>query len=168
MMRRRGVRLFTVVVAAAIVLGVLSTLGMAVAAGAFAHSLSWVRSPWGARCDVPAPPGTVVNAAVTDRGSMMRGPYQPGPAANSVWSRYQGMGGMMRIFATPEIVPRETVAIRVINTGAWTYELVILPFYRCRRDTVSGNDRSARMGKSMRSAVLVRGHVPAARPVGPR
>jgi hypothetical protein len=43
-MRRREVRLFTVVVAAAIVPGVLSTLGMAVAGGAFAHPFPWARS----------------------------------------------------------------------------------------------------------------------------
>jgi hypothetical protein len=33
----------------------------------------------------------------------------------------------MRIFATPEIVPRGTVSIRVINTGAWAHKLVVLP-----------------------------------------
>jgi uncharacterized cupredoxin-like copper-binding protein len=37
------------------------------------------------------------------------------------------MGGMMRIFITPRNVPHGTVSIRVINTGALTHELVVLP-----------------------------------------
>lgn len=136
-MRRRELRLPIVAVAAAIVLGVVSTLGMAVAAGAFAHPPSWARPSWGAPCDVPALTGTVVNATVTDMGGMMRGPYQPGPmmggpyqpgpGTNPAWWRHPGMGGMMRIFATPDSAPRGTVSIRVINTGAWTHELVVLP-----------------------------------------
>lgn len=126
-MGRREVRLFIVAVAAAVVLGVVSTVGMAVAAGAFAHPPSWARPSWGALCKVPALTGVAVNATVTDMGGMMRGPYQPGPGANPAWWRHPGMGGMMRIFATPESVPRGTVSIRVINTGAWTHELVVLP-----------------------------------------
>lgn len=126
-MGRREVRLFIVAVAAAVVLGVVSTVGMAVAAGAFAHPPSWARPSWGARCEVPALTGMAVNATATDMGGMMRGPYQPGPGANPAWWRHPGMGGMMRIFATPESVPRGTVSIRVINTGAWTHELVVLP-----------------------------------------
>lgn len=126
-MRRREVRLLIVVIAAAVVLGVLSTLGMAVATGAFAHPPSWASSPREARCDVPALPGTVVNVAVTDMGGMMPGPYQPGPGANPAWWHPRGMGGMMQIFATPENVPRGTVSIRVFNTGGWTHELVVLP-----------------------------------------
>jgi hypothetical protein len=184
-MHRREIRLLIVAAAAAVVLGVLSTLGMAVAAGAFAHPPLWAGSSWSARCGVPALTGTVVNATVTDMGGMMRGSYQPGPmmrgpyqldsGANPAWWHHPGMGGMMRIFATPGNVPHGPASIRIINAGAWTHELVVLP---PPGGQGTGQRPIGADGKSMKPVISVKLHVPAARdpgtassplrPVGPR
>lgn len=145
-LRRPTWRLFTVAAAAAIVLGVLSTLGLAAASSTFYNPPSLATSSWAPRCAAPALTGTVVNVTLTDMRGMMRGPYQPGPmmggpyqpgpmnggpyqprpGANPQWWPSMGMG-MMRIFATPGNVPRGTVSILASNAGAWTHELVVLP-----------------------------------------
>lgn len=83
---------------------------LAIAAAAGPGSAPWAASR--ARCAAPALPGHVVNVAVTDMmGAMMGGPGQ----------------GMMRVLASPASVPAGTVSFRVVNTGAITHELVVLP-----------------------------------------
>lgn len=136
-MRHQDVRLLTVAAVAAVVLGAISTLGLAAAAGAFpGPPPSLATSGWKAPCDAPALAGTVVNVTLADSGGMMHGPYQPGPmrgwpyqpgpGVNPGWGPHMGMG-MMRIFATPGNVPRGTVSIRALNTGVWIHEVAILP-----------------------------------------
>jgi hypothetical protein len=125
-MRHQNVRLLIVGAAAAVVLGVISTLGLAAAAGAFSRPSSLAISGWKTPCDVPALAGTVVNVTLANRGGMMGGPYQPGPGPDGQWGPHTGMG-VMRILVTPGIVPRGTVSIRALNIGAWAHEVVVLP-----------------------------------------
>lgn len=89
---------------AALVVVVLAGAGLAVAA--VAGPGPWY-APWAVprtTCAAPALPGQVVQVTLTDM-----------------------MGGMMRVLASPASVPAGTVSLRVINTGALTHELVVLP-----------------------------------------
>ena len=99
----------------ALVVVVLAGAGLAVAA--VAGPGPWY-APWAVprtTCAAPALPGQIVQVTLTDMmGGMMGGPGQ-------------GSGGMMRILASPASVPAGTVSLRIINTGALTHELVVLP-----------------------------------------
>jgi uncharacterized cupredoxin-like copper-binding protein len=121
-MHRRELRLLTAAAATAVVLGVVSTLGLAAASGAFHNPALPGASFSGARCAAPALSGAVVNVTLADMGAMMRGPYQPG--ADPQQRRHMEM---MRIVAAPGEVPRGTVSMLVVNTGVRPHELVVLP-----------------------------------------
>ena len=98
----------------AIGLAAVLAAGAALAIAATAGPGPWY-APWAAsraHCTVPALPGHVVTVTVTDMmGGMMGGPGQ----------------GMMRVLASPASIPAGTASLRVINTGAMTHELVVLP-----------------------------------------
>lgn len=125
-MHRRELRLWTAAAATAVVLGVVSTLGLAATSGAFQNPALQGASLSGARCAAPALSGAVVNVTLADMGGMMRGPYQPGPMVGADPEQWRHMG-MMRIFAAPREVPRGTVSMLVVNTGVRPHELVVLP-----------------------------------------
>jgi uncharacterized cupredoxin-like copper-binding protein len=105
---------------AAIVLTAGSTIGLAAASGAFRG-----RAPTGTgtRCAVPALPGIVVDVTLADMGAMMGG--QSG-SSSMMGGRRQGTP-LARMFASPGVVPAGTVSLRVVNRGAQTHELVVLP-----------------------------------------
>jgi len=111
--RRPNVRLVVAATLAAIVLAAGSTVGLAAASGAFS-SPSASRT----RCTVPTLAGTVVDVTLTDMGAMMGGPMMSGR---------RGSRGMARVFASPGVVGAGTVSLRVVNQGAQTHELVVLP-----------------------------------------
>lgn len=108
--------------AAAVLLGVVSTIGLAAVSGGFGGPASPQVPPSGARCTAPVLAGAVVDVTLTDMGAMMGGPYAPGPMAG----RWPGMG-MARLFARPNTVRAGTVSLRAYNAGAWTHEVMILP-----------------------------------------
>jgi Sulfocyanin (SoxE) domain len=135
-------RLILIVTFAALVLGVASTVVLAVAVGPRISS----RSPFlsdatlpPAACATPALTGSVVDVTLTDMGGMMgpgmmgSGRYGPGAPNNGVspWqngSPWPGAGMMMqRIFVVPSSVPAGPVSLRVHNTGALTHEVMVLP-----------------------------------------
>ncbi|MFE9174251.1 sulfocyanin-like copper-binding protein [Streptomyces kebangsaanensis] len=121
--RRRGVWLVIAGALAALVLGVATTISLT-ATGAFRGPapVGW-RGP-GTRCSPPAPAGQVVGVTVGDMGGMMgspRGHLPPGGGPGGY-----GMG-MMWLRAAPSRVPAGTVSLRVVNSGALTHEVVVLP-----------------------------------------
>lgn len=111
--RRPNLRLLVAGALAAVVLGAGSTVGLAAASGAFGG-----RASYGTRCAPPALAGTVVDVTLTDMGGMMGGPMMSGG--------WRGMS-MARVFANPAVVRAGTVSLRVVNQGALTHELVVLP-----------------------------------------
>ncbi|MFB7115425.1 sulfocyanin-like copper-binding protein [Streptomyces sp. NPDC056291] len=121
--RRRTVWLTIVGALAALVLGIATTATLATT-GAFRHTApaGWTTS--GARCSPPALPGHVVDVTVDDMmGAMMGGPNGHTPSAGPG----QHSMGMMWLRATPSTVPAGTVSLRVLNAGALTHEVVVLP-----------------------------------------
>lgn len=112
--------------AAAVALGVATTV-------AFALVLGGLRSPsaW-APCETPSLPGAVVNVSLADMGAMMgpgmMGPGMMGPGmmGNRQYGQMPGMG-MMRIAVDRATVPAGPISLRVNNFGALTHEVVILP-----------------------------------------
>lgn len=101
------------VAVAAVVLAVLSTVGLAAAGGVFRSHRT---APNGA-CTAPALPGAVVDVRLINMGGpMMRGGSMGG-----------GMGGTMRVVADRSSVPAGTVSLRVANVGSLVHELVVLP-----------------------------------------
>ncbi len=115
--RRPNARLLVAATLAALVLGAGSTVGLAAASGAFGGP-----ARTGARCTAPTLAGTVVDVTLADMGGMMGGPMG-GPMMNGQrWGE-----GMARVFARPGVVSAGTVSLRVVNQGARTHELVVLP-----------------------------------------
>ncbi|MEU8693927.1 sulfocyanin-like copper-binding protein [Streptomyces sp. NPDC048665] len=121
--RRREVWTALAIAAAALVLGIATT-GLMAASGAFhrAGPASWRAQ--GTRCTAPAAKGSAVDVTVWDTGRMMRGP--DGPAPNNGHPGWYGMG-MMRLAARPMTVPAGRVTVRVVNAGALTHEVIVLP-----------------------------------------
>ena len=122
-------RLLLAATLAAIVLAAGSTVALATANGAFrgqTPTRTWTptgRATTGTRCVAPTLAGAVVDVTLADMGAMMGGRYGPGQMMRGGW---QGMG-MAWVFASPSVVPAGTVSLRVVNQGAWTHELVVLP-----------------------------------------
>ena len=107
---RRDARVIAGVAVGVVVLAALSTVGLAVAAGAFRSDRS---APNGA-CSAPPLAGTVVDVRLMNMGGpMMR-------AGGSM------MGGTMRVVADRQSVPAGTVSLRVANVGSLVHELVVL------------------------------------------
>ena len=151
-MTAQRLRLILIITFAALVLGVASTVVLAVAVGPRISPRSPLLGdapPPPAACATPALTGSVVDVTLTDMGGMMgpgmmgNGPYGPGmmgpgpygPSAPnngvSPWqngSPWPGAGMMMqRIFVVPSSVPAGPVSLRVHNTGALTHEVMVLP-----------------------------------------
>ena len=132
-------RLLLAATLAAIVLAAGSTVALAAANGAFGgQTATRTRTPTGraatgTRCAAPTLAGAVVDVTLADMGAMMGGQYGPGQMMGGRYRPGQMMGGgwramgMARVFATPSVVPAGTVSLRVVNQGAWTHELVVLP-----------------------------------------
>lgn len=99
--RLHGGRLAVLVVVAAVLLAVATTAVLA-ATGVFRSA------PSGARCDVPALPGHVVDVTATDMGRGM-------------------MGGALRLWVRPAAVPAGPVSLRVVNSGSSAHEVLVLP-----------------------------------------
>ncbi|MFE5586156.1 hypothetical protein [Kitasatospora sp. NPDC056531] len=122
--RRRRIRVALAGAAAALVLGIATTVLLATT-GAFRSTApaTW-RAP-GARCGAPALPGRVVDVTAADMGPGMMG----GPNGRTPMSGGPGWHGMrmMRLVAHPGTVAAGTVSLRVLNAGALTHEVVVLP-----------------------------------------
>lgn len=118
-MTGRNLALLAAGAAAAIVLGLVSTALLAPPRGVPRPG------PWagpqtgGTRCAAPALPGTRVEVALTDMGSMMGG-RRGGPMMG-------GPHGTMGVFAAPSTVRQGAVSFQAVNTGTQTHELVVLP-----------------------------------------
>lgn len=146
---RSKARSVTAIVAAAIVLGVLSTLAVAGLGGAFGGPFGgsfggsrprpgfppWASGP-AAACDVPALPGAVVQVRVADMGAMMGGPRGAVMGGYPGYPHYQddgrpwgpGMGmGRMTVAVAPAQVHAGQVSLRVDDIGWRTHEMVVLP-----------------------------------------
>jgi hypothetical protein len=115
-LRRPDARLLVVGAVAAVVLAAGSTVGLAAASGAFGGPAP---TRAGTRCAGPTLPGAVVDVTLADMG----GRYGPGSMTGGRW---RGMR-MARVLASPRLVPAGTVSLRVVNRGAQTHELVVLP-----------------------------------------
>ena len=150
-MTAQRLRLILIIIFAALVLGVASTVALAAAVGPRSAPRSPAFSdapPPPAACATPALTGSVVDVTLTDMGGMMGpgmmgtarwpgmmgpGPYGPSTPNNGVspWqngSPWPGTGMMMqRIFVVPSSVPAGPVSLRVHNTGALTHEVMVLP-----------------------------------------
>jgi uncharacterized cupredoxin-like copper-binding protein len=97
-----------VVIAAVVALASLSVVALAAIDGGFGR-----RGRWHTACAVPALPGTVVGATLTNMG----GPMMGGPM----------MGGMMRLSLDHATVTAGQVSFVAYNAGSVAHELVILP-----------------------------------------
>ncbi len=94
-------------------LAAVSLLTIAAIGGSFSHG----RSSFARRtCAVPALPGTVIDATLTNMGGPMMG--RPGNAV---------MGGMMRLSLDRSNVASGQVSFLAINGGSVNHELIILP-----------------------------------------
>jgi uncharacterized cupredoxin-like copper-binding protein len=116
--RRRHTWLAVAGAVAALVLGIATTMSLA-AIGAFrsAAPAAW-RAP-GAQCSAPALRGHTVDVTAGDMGQGMMGGGPGGPGG-------YGMR-MMRLAVHPAVVPSGVTSLRVINTGALTHEVIVLP-----------------------------------------
>lgn len=130
LVRRPNLRLLVPATVAAVVLAAGSTVAVAAASGAF-RGAAPIATP--TRCAAPTLAGAVVDVTLTDMGAMMGGQYGPGRMMGGRYGSGQMMGGgwqgmgMARVLASPGVVPAGTVSLRVVNQGAWTHELVVLP-----------------------------------------
>jgi uncharacterized cupredoxin-like copper-binding protein len=170
-MRRERFRLVVIIACAAIVLGVVSAVGVAAAIGGRRPA-----QPWTSACPTPALSGAVADVTLTDMGGMMRpgmmGPGMMGPgmmgngpfgrgSANNGYAWQNGYPwpemGMMRISVVPPTVPAGTVSLRVHNSGALTHEVIVLPLgsgqYPGQRaiGTDGRVDESGSLGEASRS-----------------
>ncbi|MFE4414654.1 sulfocyanin-like copper-binding protein [Streptomyces sp. NPDC093064] len=125
--RRCGVWLVIASAIAALVLGVATTISLA-ATGAFRGSAPAGWTGPGARCSPPSLAGQVVDVTVGDMDGMMPGmmgnprghvPPHGGPGGHGM--------GMMWLRVAPSTVHAGTVSLRVVNSGALTHEVVVLP-----------------------------------------
>jgi uncharacterized cupredoxin-like copper-binding protein len=121
-----------------VVLGIATT-GLLAATGAFHGPVP------ATRCTAPALAGRVVDVTATDMGRGMMGGTGP-----------YGMG-MMRLSASPATVAAGTVSLRVVNAGARTHEVVVLPLpagQAVGQRTVGSNgevDESGAVGEASRN-----------------
>jgi hypothetical protein len=118
LVRWPNMRLLVAGTLTAIVLAAGSTVGLAVASGAFDGP-----ARGGTGCAAPRLAGAVVEVTLTDMGGMMGGQYGPGQTMGGGRSGI----GIARVFVSPGVVPAGTVSLRVLNQGARTHELVVLP-----------------------------------------
>jgi uncharacterized cupredoxin-like copper-binding protein len=128
--RRPSRRLLLAGMLTAIVLAAASTVGLAVSGAFGGQAATGTRAPTsraasGLRCAAPRFAGAVVDVTLADMGGgMMGGPGGPG-------SMMGGSGrlgrGMARVFASPGAVAAGTMSLWVVNQGAATHELVVLP-----------------------------------------
>jgi hypothetical protein len=133
MIDRLRIRLILVISAAAVILGLVSAIGVAAVLGGTRIRLA---PPWLSSCSTPSLTDAVVDVTLADMGGMMgrgmmgTGAYWPGAATNGYSSpsgyRWPGMR-MMRLVAVPSEVPAGTVSLRVHNDGALIHEVVVLP-----------------------------------------
>ncbi len=127
-------RLLLAAMLAAIVLAAGSTVALAAANGAFSgQAATRVRTPTGraatgTRCAAPALAGAVVDVTLADMGGgMMAGRAGPGSMmGGQMMGGWRGMG-MARVLVSQGAVSAGTVSLRVLNQGAATHELVVLP-----------------------------------------
>jgi len=167
-------RLVLLIAVAALVLGVGTTVALA-AGGSGKPGRSFVNAP--PSCDPPALPGTIVNVTLTDMPGTMMGPGTMGPGMMGGPGRMgPGMMGprpggrygpgasgqgypwpgmrMMSILIDPATVPAGPVSFRVMNTGVWIHELMVLPLghgqYPGQRPIGANNevDESASLGEA--------------------
>ncbi|MET8564480.1 hypothetical protein ABZV75_29350 [Streptomyces flaveolus] len=117
--RRRGLWLIIAGAGTALVLGIATTMVLA-GTGAFRHAAPAAWQAQGTRCSAPALPGKVVDVTASDMGPGMMGPGMMGGTPG------YGMR-MMRLVARPTTVTAGVVSLRVLNTGAMTHEVVVLP-----------------------------------------
>lgn len=133
-MNRR--RELLVAVAAVLVLGIASTVGLATVGGVFRSKST---APNG-RCSAPSLGGSIVDVRLVNMGgSMMR-----------------GVGGTMRLAVSRHSVPVGTVSFRVANVGNLVHELVVLPLdggQVGRRSVAAAGkvDESSSLGEASRS-----------------
>jgi uncharacterized cupredoxin-like copper-binding protein len=126
---RRQVRLTVAVGTTAVVLATGSTIAMA-ASGGFhspARSSHSGLPRTTAACAAPTLPGAVVDVTLADMGGAHMGyggmmAHRGMPNAGVQWP-----AGSMSVQASRGSVPAGTVSLRVVNTGALTHELVVLP-----------------------------------------
>ncbi|MFD8706402.1 sulfocyanin-like copper-binding protein [Kitasatospora sp. NPDC059648] len=111
---RRGMWLVIAAAVAALVLGIATTALIAATSGHHGPG----PAPWpapAAQCNAPALPGRVVEVTAGDRGpGMMSG----GPGRHMA---------MMRLQASANSVPAGEVSLLVLNAGALTHEVIVLP-----------------------------------------
>lgn len=112
---RRRVWLAVAGAVSALVLGI-STTALLAATGAFRSAAPTAWPAPGARCSAPALPGHVVDVTADDMGPGMMNGHPDG----------YGMR-MMRLVAHPATVPTGVISLRVLNAGALTHEVVVLP-----------------------------------------
>ncbi len=128
--RRPSRRLLLAGMLTAVVLAVGSTVGLAVSGAFRGQAATGTRAPTsraasGPRCAAPRLAGAVVDVTLADMGGgMMGGPSGTGSMMGG--SGRIGMG-MARVLANPGVVAAGTVSLRVVNQGAATHELVVLP-----------------------------------------
>jgi len=128
--RRPSRRLLLAGMLTAVVLAAGSAVGLAVSGAFRGQAATGTRAPTGRaasgpRCAAPRLAGAVVEVTLADMGGgMMGGPSGPGSMMGG--SGRIGMG-MARVFASPDVVAAGTVSLRVVNQGAATHELVVLP-----------------------------------------
>jgi len=126
--RRPSRRLLLAGMLTAVVLAVGSTVGLAVSGAFRGQATTGTRAPTsraasGPRCAAPRLAGAVVEVTLADMGGgMMSGPSRPG----SMMGGSRGMG-MARVLVSQGAVSAGTVSLRVVNQGAATHELVVLP-----------------------------------------
>jgi hypothetical protein len=167
MMRGLSLRLLLLIACTAVVLGIASAVGIAMAVGPPGPR---PLTPWTAGCPTPALSGTVVDVTLSDMAGSMgpgmmgrAGMMGNGPdATGGVAERYPGMNGwpgnhMMHVFVAPSAIPAGTVSLRVHNIGALTHEVILLPlgsgrFSGQRSVGVDGRvDESGSLGEASRS-----------------
>lgn len=133
MIRQALLRLVLLISCAAVVLGVVSVVGITAAVEHSGPPSSELRL---AACPTPALAGSVVDVTLGDMGPMMHPgmmghPGMPGngPGGNSGvtnGNQWPGMG-MMRLSLVPSTVPAGTISLRVHNQGMLTHEVVVFP-----------------------------------------
>lgn len=126
--------------AVAVVVLVVATLAVAVAAG---RSAPWVAANREPTCTAPDLPGSTLDVTLTDMGGMMggrmpmwrNGQLMPGAGQGMMGSGRSMMdsrgvvpfGRMMTVMVSPSEVAAGTVSFRVWNAGTIVHELVIMP-----------------------------------------
>lgn len=110
-MNSRSSRSWTGIVAICVGVAVLAAASASVMVIAFGGSMAgpW-RGPVGSQCDVPELPGSVVDVALADAGTMMGS----GPI-------------MVSVRAEPQVIATGTISFLVRNRGQLVHELTVMP-----------------------------------------